>query len=164
MKTAVCYCRKSIIVKGMSVEESVGYQQQAVQNYAETNGITITKFYNDIGFTGTNMNRPELQDMLADLKTAPVDYLLFYSVDRLGRDLKSNIETILELTKYVDQVVFVADRLAIGDDYFKAFFLMNTGTAEESRTLLLRRLADGRKAKVTIRKTFDGSRPHSVIL
>jgi hypothetical protein len=97
--------------------------------------------------------------MLADLKYNPVDYLLFYSVDRMGRDLKSNIETIIEITKYVDQVVFVADRIATGNEYFKPFFLMHTGIAEESRNLLLRRLSDGRRAKVTIRKTFDGNHP-----
>lgn len=106
-KTAISYCRKSIVVKGMSDERSISYQQQAISNYAKEHGLEIIGQYNDIGWSGKNAERPELQMMLNDLRSGEkiVDFLLFYSVDRLGRDLESNISIMLEITKYIETVV-----------------------------------------------------------
>ncbi|MBO8176038.1 MAG: recombinase family protein [Bacillus sp. (in: Bacteria)] len=83
--TAISYCRKSIKVKGLSVHESVHYQQSANQQYAELNRLEIVKEYSDVGYSGKDTNRPELQEMLNDLKSRAVvaDVLIVYSVDRL---------------------------------------------------------------------------------
>jgi DNA invertase Pin-like site-specific DNA recombinase len=159
--TAISYCRKSIKVKGLSVHESVHYQQSANQQYAELNRLEIVKEYSDVGYSGKDTNRPELQEMLNDLKSRAVvaDVLIVYSVDRLGRDLKHNIQTMLEILNYIKQVVFVAERISSDSEHFKMFFLMLTGMAQDTRETLLRRLADGRKAKVLNRKSFDGNYP-----
>jgi DNA invertase Pin-like site-specific DNA recombinase len=161
LRTAISYCRKSIKVKGLSVHESVHYQQSANQQYAELNRLEIVKEYSDVGYSGKDTNRPELQEMLNDLKSGAVvaDVLIVYSVDRLGRDLKHNIQTMLEILNYVKQVVFVAERISSDSEHFKMFFLMLTGMAQDTRETLLRRLADGRKAKVLNRKSFDGNYP-----
>lgn len=42
-RLAISYCRKSSRVKGKSVEESVGYQQQEINNYAKQKGIEIIR-------------------------------------------------------------------------------------------------------------------------
>lgn len=99
--------------------------------------------------------------MLRDLKAGIVraDVLIIYSVDRLGRDLKHNIEAMIEISNYVKQVVFVAERITSDSSHFKILFLMLTGMAQETRESLLRRLSDGRKAKVLSRKSFDGNYP-----
>lgn len=159
MKTAISYCRKSIVVKDMSEEKSINYQQQAINEYAVQNGIEIIQQYNDIGVSGKNAERPELQKMLNELRTGVknVDFLLFYSVDRLGRDLESNIVTMLEITKYVETVVSVSEQLASSAEYFKTFFLLQTSHAQTEREQLLLRMYHGRRAKVTNRKSFDGS-------
>lgn len=158
-KIGISYCRKSISVKGMSDEQSVNYQQEAINRYAEQHGITITKQYNDIGYSGKNSNRPELQMMLDDLDSGEnqVDYLLFYSIDRLGRDLESNIGTILKITEYVETVVSVSEQVTSNAEHFKMFFLIFSSQAQTERENLLLRMADGRKAKIINRKSFNGS-------
>lgn len=49
-KLAISYCRKSTRVKGKSVEESVGYQQQAIKHYAKQKGVNIVREFSDVGF------------------------------------------------------------------------------------------------------------------
>lgn len=42
-RLAISYCRKSTKIKNKSVEESIGYQQQAISEYARNNGIHIVR-------------------------------------------------------------------------------------------------------------------------
>lgn len=43
--------------------------------------------YDDGGFSGGNMNRPAMQQLLADVETGKVDVIVVYKVDRLTRSL-----------------------------------------------------------------------------
>ncbi|WML46172.1 recombinase family protein [Neobacillus sp. PS3-40] len=162
--TAVSYARKSIKVKGVSIEDSINYQQVEIERYARLNNIEIIKSYHDVGYTGRNTKRPELQEMLYDLRHRKVDVLLMYSVDRFGRDLVNNIEQMLEITRHVKKVVFIAQGFSSDVENFKMFFLLLTGMAQEEWKRLMRGLADGRKAKILNRKQYDGRYPLGYVL
>ena len=47
----------------------------------------LTDVYDDGGFTGGNMDRPGLRQLLADVKAGRVDVVVVYKVDRLTRSL-----------------------------------------------------------------------------
>lgn len=47
----------------------------------------LPDLYDDGGFTGGNMDRPGLQQLLADVKAGKVDVVVVYKVDRLTRSL-----------------------------------------------------------------------------
>ncbi len=47
----------------------------------------IKKEYTDGGYSGGNMNRPGLQDLLDDIKSGEVDIVVVYKIDRLTRSL-----------------------------------------------------------------------------
>jgi site-specific DNA recombinase len=47
----------------------------------------IADHYDDGGFTGGNMDRPALQQLMADIKAGMVDCVVVYKVDRLSRSL-----------------------------------------------------------------------------
>lgn len=159
VKTAITYARKSVKVKDVTEADSISYQQVNLDSYASRNNYKVIKRYSDVGFTGTNTDRPELIEMLNDVKSEKVDCLLVYSVDRFGRDLKNNIDVMLEIIEYVDQVVFIVENLSSSGEYFKMFFLMLTAMAQEERNRILIRVADGRKSKVLNRLQYDGKRP-----
>jgi DNA invertase Pin-like site-specific DNA recombinase len=129
--TAISYARKSIKVKDMSVEASVSYQKVLVDQYAKQNNMEIIKRYNDVGYTGSNINRPELQDMLHDVTHTSVDVLLVYSVDRFGRDLRNNIDTMLKISTQVKKVIFVSEGISSDSEHFKMFFLLLTEMAQD---------------------------------
>ncbi|MGD6842198.1 recombinase family protein [Bacillus infantis] len=158
-KLAISYCRKSTRVKGKSVEESVGYQQEAINQYARKNGIQIVKGFSDVGVSGKDTNRPELQEMIHFLKTTneKISELIIYSIDRFGRDLQHNIQQMLEILQLVEKVSFVSQPITSDTTYFKLLFLTLTAVAQDERERLLTRCANGRKQKVLSRKSFDGN-------
>ncbi|MBH0169294.1 recombinase family protein [Fictibacillus sp. 18YEL24] len=84
MKKAIAYCRKSTINNRLTEEQGVLYQLKSIEQYAEYHQMNIVKTYSDVGYSGRNTERPELQEMLFDLKTMKIeaDVLLIYSVDR----------------------------------------------------------------------------------
>ncbi|MBG9588302.1 recombinase family protein [Cytobacillus firmus] len=157
--TAITYARKSVKVKGISVEQGVSYQQVTIEEYAKKNNMNIIKKYSDIGYSGASLERPELLEMLNDLKLSQVDYLLVYSVDRFGRDLVNNIDTMLEILDLVKHVVFITESFSSSSEYFKMFFLILTAISQEERERLLSRVKEGRRVKVLIREAYDGKYP-----
>ncbi|MGG3942807.1 recombinase family protein [Peribacillus psychrosaccharolyticus] len=157
-RLAISYCRKSTKVKGKSVEESVGYQQQEINNYAKQKGLEIIRKFSDVGYSGKNTNRPELQEMVEYLRTTEmkIEELIIYSIDRFGRDLQHNIKQMLVILDLVT-VSFVTFPISNDSDPFKLMFLFMTGVALDERERLLMRCASGRNNKVINRKSFDGN-------
>jgi DNA invertase Pin-like site-specific DNA recombinase len=47
--------------------------------------LAIPKTYDDGGFSGSNMNRPALKQLLEDIAAKRVDTVVVYKVDRLTR-------------------------------------------------------------------------------
>ncbi|MEH7239544.1 recombinase family protein [Bacillus sp. JJ1562] len=161
MEKAIGYTRKSIVIKGYSDERSVGYQLNAINDYIENKGMELVHTYSDIGVSGKELRRPDLDEMLDDLQTGKViaDTLLIYSVDRLSRDLDGNIELFLEITKYVKTVTFLVENFSSDSQFFKIFFPIFAGMADENHKKLLETLSFGRKSKIIQRKLFNGNYP-----
>jgi DNA invertase Pin-like site-specific DNA recombinase len=158
-RLAISYCRKSTKLKDKTVEESVGYQQQAIRQYAKRNGIEIVREFSDIGYSGKTLDRPELQEMVEYLKNTElkIDELIIYSIDRFGRDLQHNIQQMLEILQLVEKVNFVSQPISSDTTYFKLLFLTLTAVAQDERERLLARCSGGRNEKVISRKSFDGN-------
>ena len=47
--------------------------------------VCLPKTYDDGGFSGATMDRPALQQLLADVKAGRVDTIVVYQIDRLTR-------------------------------------------------------------------------------
>jgi site-specific DNA recombinase len=49
--------------------------------------MLVPNQYRDGGYTGANMDRPGVRQLLADIEAGKIDCVLFYKVDRLSRSL-----------------------------------------------------------------------------
>ncbi|TXK95716.1 hypothetical protein BMR02_12415 [Methylococcaceae bacterium HT1] len=58
-----------------------------IQSQKHQNCLLITKYYDDGGFSGGNIDRPALQALLSDIKHNKIDIIVVYKVDRLSRSL-----------------------------------------------------------------------------
>ena len=54
--------------------------------YAKENGFGNTRFYVDDGYTATNFNRPDFQQILEDIEMGYVSTIIVKDISRLGRD------------------------------------------------------------------------------
>ena len=65
---------------------SITNQRKILCKYAEDNGFERTKFYYDDGFSGTNFDRPQFKEMIADVESGEVKTIIVKDLSRLGRD------------------------------------------------------------------------------
>jgi len=80
---AVCYYRySSDAQRDVSIEQ----QREEAEKYCKAHNYHIIKEYTDRAISGTIIDRPELQNMLHDIKTLRPAYLILWKTDRLSRD------------------------------------------------------------------------------
>src|SRR6516162_1356225 len=85
------YTRKSS-EEGLEQEfNSLQAQREACEAFIESQGqegwVCLRAAYDDGGFSGARMDRPALQQLLADLTAGRVDTIVVYKIDRLTRSL-----------------------------------------------------------------------------
>ena len=90
-KRCAIYTRKST-EEGLEQEfNSLHAQREACVAYIisqKSEGWSLIKtHYDDGGFTGGNMDRPALKQMIEDIKNKKIDIIVVYKIDRLTRSL-----------------------------------------------------------------------------
>src|SRR3984885_16065395 len=85
------YTRKST-EEGLDQEfNSLDAQRECGEAYIQSQRherwTLIPHHYDDGGFTGANIDRPALKQLLADVEAGNVDCVVVYKVDRLSRSL-----------------------------------------------------------------------------
>lgn len=70
---------------------SVGAQEERLRAYAKAKNYTVVKTYIDPAYSGSNMNRPALQEMIKQVELGAADLVLVYKLDRLSRSQKGYI-------------------------------------------------------------------------
>ena len=73
---------------------SIDAQKEALEAACKVQGITDYEFYVDGGFSGSNIQRPELERMLEDIKAGTVSHCFVYKLDRLSRSQKDTLYLI----------------------------------------------------------------------
>lgn len=71
------------------------------------------KVYKDLGFTGSNIKRPQFQKMIEDIKAGKISMVVAYKLDRLSRSMSDFTKFVELLDKHDVHLEIVAD--AFGD-------------------------------------------------
>jgi len=74
---------------GMNSESnSITNQRELIQSYAKDNEIEIVKEYVDDGYSGTNYDRPALNNLMEEIskKDRVFDIIIVKDLSRFGRD------------------------------------------------------------------------------
>ena len=97
MLRAALYCRVSTDEQALN-GDSLRTQLDSLTNYAVKNNYQVIDKYVDDGYTGTNLNRPQLQRLLSDIKENKIDIVLITKLDRWGRGVSNyyKVNDILE--------------------------------------------------------------------
>ncbi len=66
--------------------------------------------YSDPGYTGANINRPALQEMLEDIKQGKINVVLVYKIDRLTRSPRDFYQLIEFFEKYKVDFISITER------------------------------------------------------
>ncbi len=83
------YCRKS--VSDDSEFTSIDAQREACESYVlsqrHAGWVLAQERYDDMGFSGGNLQRPAMKKLLSDVESGAVDIIVVHKVDRLSRSL-----------------------------------------------------------------------------
>jgi len=92
-KTAAIYIRVSTDAQR---EEgySIDAQKEMLQAHCVSKGLKNYSYYIDGGFTGSNIERPEMQRLISDVKQGKISHVIVYKLDRLSRSQKDTLYLI----------------------------------------------------------------------
>lgn len=96
MKKVALYSRVSTLEqkeRGHSLEA----QRKSLDKYATAMDYTIVGHYSDGGFSGSNLKRPAMNDLIEDIKSKEVDMVIVYKLDRLSRSQKDTLYLIEDI-------------------------------------------------------------------
>lgn len=64
---------------------SIDAQLREIKEYCERRNLNIIDIYNDAGHSAKDLNRPEMERMLNDIKNGKINLVISMKVDRLTR-------------------------------------------------------------------------------
>ena len=76
---------------------SIDAQKEMLTAYCVSRGIKKYKYYIDGGFSGSNINRPELKQLIDDINEGMISCVLVYKLDRLSRSQKDTLYLIEDI-------------------------------------------------------------------
>lgn len=79
--------------EGYSIEE----QKDKLEAYCKIKDWSVYKIYTDGGFSGSNTDRPALEQLIKDAQKKKFDTVLVYKLDRLSRSQKDTLYLIEEV-------------------------------------------------------------------
>ena len=83
---AAIYCRLSKDDDLQGESASIANQRDMLEQYCEKQGWEVVAIYQDDGFTGLNMERPDLKRMLKAIERRQVNLVITKDLSRLGRN------------------------------------------------------------------------------
>lgn len=83
-------------VSGHDQEDNYSIPEQIdrMKKYCESKDWMVHKIYTDSVYSGSNMDRPGLQEMIRDCENGKLDMVLVYKLDRLSRSQKDTMYLI----------------------------------------------------------------------
>lgn len=132
-------------------EEGNGLESQKrdIENYCKKNEYAITDYYIDDGYTGANMDRPELQRLISDCVAKRIKCVVAFKLDRLSRSMVDGIYMI-ERVFQPNNIMFkcVHDSISYDSPMEQAYTQMMAVFAQLDKNTMLLRMRGGMLERV----------------
>ena len=124
---------------------SLGEQEERLRDFCKARGWTVGKVYTDGGFSGGNMKRPALQEMIRDVKQKKIELVLVYKLDRLSRSQKDTLELIEDVfLEHTVDFVSMNENFDTSSPFGRAMIGILSVFAQLEREQIKERLSVGR--------------------
>lgn len=157
--TAVQTIRVALYVRVSTEEQREGQtinsQVRELDSFAHDKGWPVVGIYEDDGWSGGLLARPELDRLRDDATTGIFDAVLINDVDRLARDVSHLGIVKRDLEKRGIRIIFKKLPTDISPTHNLMVNILGS-FAEFERELILDRTRRGRRHKVEIKKQFIG--------
>ena len=145
-KIKALYVRVStdVQVDGYSIEAQI----ESLENYVKSQGWLDYKVYTDPGFSGKNLDRPAIKQLIGDCEDGKIDTVLVFKLDRLSRSQKDTLFLIEEVFNANDVgFISIRERFDTTSPFGKAMIGVLSVFAQLERETILERTRIGLKKR-----------------
>jgi Resolvase, N terminal domain len=126
MRHAVAYCRTAC-AKQSNPLSGVRLQAKEIRSYAKGRGLAIKRTHSDAGVSGITLERPELQNLIADCRKGKIGTVITKDPDRLSRDTGQLLALLAIFAEMGVAVEFTAPE---GRDHCRFLYVLVSAVAE----------------------------------
>lgn len=138
-KVIALYCRTSTSYQSKGMES----QERALLEYCASRRITNYKLYRDAGISGAKSSRPELDQMIEDVKDGEIESVIVYSFSRFARSTQHLLSALEEFRDLGVSFVSISEKLETESALGKALFVIISAISELEREILSERVRNG---------------------
>jgi DNA invertase Pin-like site-specific DNA recombinase len=143
------YTRKSVET-GLDQElNSLETQRVICSAFVTSQGhkgwVELPKRYDDAGRSGANLDRPELQALLADIEEGLVDIVIVYKLDRISRTLLDFVRLMDFFERYNIAFVSITQNFDTSDSLGRLILNVLLTFAQFEREIMVDRIRDKKR-------------------
>ena len=124
---------KNVKVDVIKMKDKTPLTLTFTKEYADKNNYNIVGIYNDAGYSGKNLMRPEMQRLLKDIEDGKIDILLAIKTDRLTRDGYDGYWLLHQCDKYNVRIELTLEPFDISTANGEMMFGLNLAFGQRER-------------------------------
>ena len=119
---------------------SVDAQKELLVNFAKSKEYSSYKFYIDGGYSGKDLNRPAMHELIKDVENHEIDTVIVFKLDRISRSQRDTLYLIEEVfNKYNVGFISVRENFDTTSPFGKAMIGILSVFAQLERETILER-------------------------
>lgn len=119
---------------------SIDAQKELLVNFAKIKEYSSYKFYIDGGYSGKDLNRPAIQELMKDVENHEIDTVIVFKLDRISRSQRDTLYLIEEVfNKYNVGFISVRENFDTTSPFGKAMIGILSVFAQLERETILER-------------------------
>lgn len=127
---------------------SIGEQTSRLEAYAKAMDLKDIKVYTDPGFSGGNLNRPAMNQLITDVKADEISHVIIWKLDRLSRSQRDTLYLVQDvLNKHNVKFMSLNENLDTSTAMGMAMIGIMAAFSELERSQIKERMSMGREAR-----------------
>lgn len=146
-KKNVAYLRVS--TEAQTEKYGLDMQKQKIMDYCQRTGEKIDQWYIDGGYSGSKLDRPEMQRLLADAERGEIGKVFVYKLDRLSRDTVDTLNLLNKtFPKHGIQLISMTEEIRTENPMDEVMTTMNAAMNQYERKVIRMRMSAGMLERV----------------
>lgn len=142
-KVFAIYSRKSRFTgKGESVENQIEMCREYIKIHFGEEEAEKAVIYEDEGFSGKNLDRPQFKAMFEDIKNGKISAVLCYRLDRISRNIGDFANLITELTSMGVAFISIKEQFDTNSPMGRAMMYIASVFSQLERETIAERIRD----------------------
>ena len=132
--------KAAIYVRTSTADQTTLNQEINLAEYCQRSGYEVFKIYRDEGVSGAKTSRPQLDQMLQDMRQKLFDTIICWKLDRLGRSTQHLLQVLNEMQNTGTRLVCTDLNFDTGTPQGKFFYTIIGAIAELEREMIRDRI------------------------